>query len=86
MSLELAAQVGALVGTSALLFLATQPPADPLAQRAAIPEDLRGGLKRFSSYQRLRYYRRQQTMSSAASVSNGSLSDNNSVTSQQSSS
>lgn len=70
LSLELAAQVGALLGTSALIYLVTHPNrknnsarshgngdddgADEVTTTPA-PEDLRG-MKRYSSYHRIRYH------------------------------
>lgn len=53
-SLELAAQVSALVGTSALIFFATKP-RELLDAASEIPHELRG-IKRYSSYHRKRYY------------------------------
>ena len=52
MSLDLATQVGALVGTSLLIFYATSPRKDILDKG---PEALRG-MKRYSSYHRQRFY------------------------------
>lgn len=79
MSLELAAQVCALVGTSALIFIATQPPSNPLQDyEAGLPEELRGA-KRFSSYHQKRYYRRLDTASSSMGSSVSSSTDNSSA-------
>jgi len=79
MSLELAAQVGALLGTSAIIYLATQPSHHEHPD-ALVPQDLRG-MKRYSSYHRKSYYARQQSSFSA----NNNSSSNGSVASEQSS-
>jgi hypothetical protein len=53
MSFELVAQVGALVGASVLLFVATQPRSGVDAHR--LPKELQG-IQRYSSYHRKRYF------------------------------
>lgn len=71
-SLELAAQVSALVGTSALLFFATKPRQLFQETSELPPQELRG-IKRYSSYHRKRYYSTISDMSTASSTSATSL-------------
>jgi hypothetical protein len=54
MSLELVAQVSALVGTSVLLFLVTKPRSDlhVNVSRGGVPSQKLQGIKRYSSYHR----------------------------------
>mmetsp|Transcript_20453 Transcript_20453/g.44303 ORF Transcript_20453/g.44303 Transcript_20453/m.44303 type:complete len:81 (+) Transcript_20453:241-483(+) len=77
MSIDLATQVSALVGTSLILFLAMKPRSSSSHSGGhchehnddTVPlEDPTGlkGIKRYSSYHRKRHYRHQR--SSAASV------------------
>jgi hypothetical protein len=56
MSFELVAQVGALVGASVLLFVATQPRSgSDLFDAHRLPKELQG-IQRYSSYHRKRYF------------------------------
>lgn len=55
MSIELVAQVGALVGASVLLFVATQPRSGDLFDAHRLPKELQG-IQRYSSYHRKHYF------------------------------
>ena len=55
MSVDLAAQVGALVGGSLLLFLVTKPRKDSQTKERENTIPLKG-VKRYSSYHRTKYY------------------------------
>jgi hypothetical protein len=61
MSVEFATQVGALVGTSLLLFIVTTPRKTTRRRKAdSIPLK---GVKRYSSYHRKQYYAQASSLS-----------------------
>mmetsp|Transcript_11840 Transcript_11840/g.28320 ORF Transcript_11840/g.28320 Transcript_11840/m.28320 type:complete len:85 (+) Transcript_11840:412-666(+) len=75
MMLDLGAQVSALVGTSALIFLLTKP--KPESHEEAVmdltnPRRLKGAF-RYSPDHRTRYFQYQESMMSAASDESSSV-------------
>lgn len=63
MSSDLALQIGSMIGVSALLYFVTTPRKDLLDQ---VEEPALSGMKRFSSYHRIRFY---NSMSSSSATS-----------------
>jgi len=75
MSVELATQVGALVGTSLLLFLATYP--NQKQQQLQRDPDLLTGVRRYSSYHRKRLLSSASSSSSSSSVESSTATTGN---------
>jgi hypothetical protein len=55
-TLEFLAQIGVLVGTSAALYIVTQPSKNAFASDESQHNTPLRGMQRYSSYHRIRYY------------------------------